>query len=74
MMLGAQKPYKNYAKWIVDVLSSLTHFGVGVMHVQIGTSFTAWTGIPGKDATESGFQNDFLKYLSNSANLKFCAS
>ena len=66
-MLGGDKknqdaPNKNLGKWIANVLGGIIHFGASHLTVHIGTSFTAFTGSPDKETTESSFQK-LIKYL-----------
>ena len=56
-MLNGDKDSQDPAQWIVDVLKGMIHFGSGLVKIHIGTSFTAFNGVPGKESTEEEFSN-----------------
>ena len=46
----------NPGKWIQNVLSNIIYFGSGLLHIHLGTSFTAFDGLPLKETTQQCFQ------------------
>ena len=56
MLNGDKDDSPDVGKWMTDVLGGMIHFGSGLLKINIGTSFTAFTGAPGKETTEKSFE------------------